>query len=72
MARYFILIVTTVIFVNHIFYATTLKSKDIRNYLGTRTPYRYKYNKNDTKIKFSSEYYLKIIVFYKYVQIFSK
>lgn len=34
------------------------KSNDIRNYLGTRTPYRLKYNKDDSKIKFASTYKL--------------
>ncbi|XP_046965316.1 multiple inositol polyphosphate phosphatase 1-like [Vanessa cardui] len=35
-------------------HATTLKPKDIRNFLGTRTPYRFKNNKNDTRISFPS------------------
>ncbi|XP_026329533.1 multiple inositol polyphosphate phosphatase 1-like isoform X3 [Hyposmocoma kahamanoa] len=30
----------------------SLKSHDVRNYLGTRTPYRFRYNKNDSKIKY--------------------
>ncbi|CAK1545272.1 unnamed protein product [Leptosia nina] len=32
-------------------YCNALNSNDIRHYLGTRTPYRIKYNKNDSKIK---------------------
>ncbi|XP_045785864.1 multiple inositol polyphosphate phosphatase 1-like [Maniola jurtina] len=31
---------------------TALKSADIRNHLGTRTPYRYKFNKDDSRITF--------------------
>ncbi|KAG6442773.1 multiple inositol polyphosphate phosphatase 1 [Manduca sexta] len=30
----------------------TLKTSDVRNYLGTRTPYRFRGNKNDSRIKF--------------------
>lgn len=37
--------------------ATALKSGDIRNHLGTRTPYRYKFNKNDSKISFPGKFY---------------
>ncbi|CAH2086293.1 unnamed protein product [Euphydryas editha] len=54
MSRYFIIFITIVIILNQSFNATNLKPKDIRNYLGTRTPYRFKNNKNDTKIKFPS------------------
>ncbi|KAL0894031.1 hypothetical protein ABMA27_014097 [Loxostege sticticalis] len=28
--------------------------KDVRNFLGTRTPYRFRYNKNDSRIKYPS------------------
>ncbi|VVD04147.1 unnamed protein product [Leptidea sinapis] len=31
-----------------------IKPDDIRNYLGTRTPYRFKHNKNDTRLNFLS------------------
>ncbi|XP_023935060.1 multiple inositol polyphosphate phosphatase 1 isoform X2 [Bicyclus anynana] len=34
--------------------ASALKSDDIRNHLGTRTPYRFKYNKDDNKICFQN------------------
>ncbi|XP_064071714.1 multiple inositol polyphosphate phosphatase 1-like [Vanessa tameamea] len=43
-----------VIVLSHNLHATTLKPKDIRNFLGTRTPYRFKNNKNDTRISFPS------------------
>lgn len=36
----------------------TIKPSDVRNYLASRTPYRYRYNKNDTKIKYPSKFYL--------------
>ncbi|CAH0721784.1 unnamed protein product, partial [Brenthis ino] len=36
----------------HSLNAEALKPNDIRNYLGTRTPYRFKYNKDDSKKKF--------------------
>lgn len=29
--------------------------EDIRNHLGTRTPYRFRYNKDDSKIKYPSK-----------------
>lgn len=33
----------------------SLKSNDIRNHLGSRTPYRFRSNKNDSRIKFPSK-----------------
>ncbi|KAJ0180635.1 hypothetical protein K1T71_004039 [Dendrolimus kikuchii] len=30
----------------------TFKSNDVHNHLGSRTPYRFRFNKNDTKIKY--------------------
>lgn len=30
--------------------------KDVRNFLGTRTPYRFRYNKNDSRIKYPSKF----------------
>ncbi|XP_038215957.1 multiple inositol polyphosphate phosphatase 1-like [Zerene cesonia] len=34
--------------------ANGIKTDDIRNHLGTRTPYRFKYNKDDSKIKYGN------------------
>lgn len=50
--------------------AEALKPNDIRNYLGTRTPYRFKYNKDDSKKKFPSMYKL-FILFFIYYTLFS-
>lgn len=36
--------------------AESKKPEDIRYFLGTRTPYRLKYNKDDSKIKYKSKY----------------
>lgn len=40
----------------------SIKSENIRHHLGTRTPYRIKYNKNDSKIKFRSEFWLVVLL----------
>ncbi|XP_050345614.1 multiple inositol polyphosphate phosphatase 1-like [Nymphalis io] len=48
----YFLTLSIVVVLSHNLHATTLKPKDIRNFLGTRTPYRFKNNKNDTKIFF--------------------
>lgn len=34
---------------------SSLDAKDIRNHLGTRTPYRFKLNKNDSRVKYPGE-----------------
>ncbi|XP_069365747.1 multiple inositol polyphosphate phosphatase 1-like isoform X3 [Maniola hyperantus] len=41
-----------VIVLSYTLTVTALKSADIRNHLGTRTPYRYKFNKDDSRISF--------------------
>lgn len=33
----------------------SLKPNDIRHHLGSRTPYRFKSNKNDSRIKYTSK-----------------
>lgn len=51
-----------------------LKSNDIRHHLGTRTPYRIKCNKDDSKIKFPSKYplflFAKIFKIYNIINTF--
>ncbi|XP_026744266.1 multiple inositol polyphosphate phosphatase 1-like [Trichoplusia ni] len=42
----------TLIYFMNITIVGSLKSNDIRNHLGSRTPYRFRSNKNDSRIKF--------------------
>lgn len=48
---YYIIVSVTLLHILHNVEAA-FKPEDIRNHLGTKTPYRFKYNKNDSKIKF--------------------
>ncbi|CAG9783864.1 unnamed protein product [Diatraea saccharalis] len=36
----------------HALEITAINNNDVRNHLGTRTPYRFRYNKNDSRIKY--------------------
>ncbi|XP_072944034.1 multiple inositol polyphosphate phosphatase 1-like [Epargyreus clarus] len=48
--------IRVLIFISYSFISTSsaLKHNDIRNHLGTRTPYRFKCNKDESKLKFPS------------------
>lgn len=57
MTVFFATLLAAIVYLSDIQVAAFKKSNDhgIENHLGSRTPYRFKYNKNDSKIIYESE-----------------